>query len=132
VARREEVKASLGRVAVPRRGKQKFRDYVTQAWPPHHVMGASTRQRYTYQIGRHFLPWFGGMSMNAILPSDVREWMTHLADSGVSPATIQNLRNTLSAIFTTALNDQVIFLAIRSCWGSIAALTPSRHAADLG
>jgi hypothetical protein len=60
VARREEVKASLGRVAVPRRGKQKFRDYVTQTWPLHHVMEASTRQGYTYQIDRHILPCSAG------------------------------------------------------------------------
>lgn len=109
-ARREEIKASLGRVGDPRRGKQKFRNYVTETWLPHHVMEASTRQGYTYQIEKHILPWFGGMNMNAILPSDVREWVTHLTESGVSPATIKNVRNTLSAIFTTALNDQVIFL----------------------
>lgn len=84
-ARREEIKASLGRVGDPRRGKQKFRNYVTETWLPHHVMEASTRQGYTYQIEKHILPWFDGMNMNAILPSDVREWVTHLTESGVSP-----------------------------------------------
>src|SRR6266568_8204435 len=36
--------------------------------------------------------------------------VTHLRQQRVSPKTIQNLRNILSAIFTTALNDQVTFL----------------------
>lgn len=63
------------------------------------------------------MPWFGGMKMIEILPSDVREWVTHLSElknnegkPAVSPTTIRNLKNMLSAIFTTALNDQVIFL----------------------
>lgn len=73
-------------------------------------MEASSRLGYTCQIYEHILPWFGGMKMNAILPSEVREWVPHLTESKVSPATIQNVRNTLSAIFTTARNDQVTFL----------------------
>jgi len=71
------------------------------------------------------MPWFGAMKMAAILPSDVREWVTHLKELRVtrknadgqaeeipalSPATIRGLKNILGAIFTTALNDQVIFL----------------------
>lgn len=63
------------------------------------------------------MPWFGGMKMAAILPSDVREWVTYLSSlrdtkgkPELSPATIRHLKNTLGAIFTTALNDQVIFL----------------------
>jgi hypothetical protein len=45
--------------------------------------------------------------MVEILPSDVREWVRHLSESGMSPATIRHNRIILSAIFTTALNDQV-------------------------
>ncbi len=107
---REEAKSSMGRAGDPRRGRRKFETYVNETWLPNHVMEASTRESYTYQIAKHVLPWFGGMSMNAILPSDVREWITHLAKEQVSPATQENLRNILSAIFTTALNDGVIFL----------------------
>ncbi len=107
---RAEARAALGRAGDPRRGKQKFEAYVTDKWLPNHVMEVSTREGYTYQIAKHVTPWFGGMRMNAILPSDVREWITHLGKEKVSPATQENLRNILSAIFTTALNDGVIFL----------------------
>jgi integrase len=98
-----------GRFNDPRRGRQSFRRYVTEEWLPHHVIEASTREAYTYQIGKHILPWFGPMRMNEIMPSHVREWVTDLQGKGVTPATIQKVRFILSAIFTTALND-VTFL----------------------
>jgi len=106
---RAELKIAEGRIADPRRGRQTFRRYVTEEWLPHHVIEASTREAYTYQISKHILPWFGPMRMNEIMPSHVREWVTDLQAKGVTPATIQKVRFILSAIFTTALND-VTFL----------------------
>jgi integrase len=102
---RAEAKVGEGRLNDPRRGRQTFRRYVTEEWLPHHVIEASTREAYTYQLGKHILPWFGPMRMNEIMPSHVREWVTGLQDGGVTPATIQKVRFILSAIFTTALND---------------------------
>lgn len=104
-----EARLGEGRLSDPRRGRQTFRRYVTEEWLPHHVMEASTREGYTYQISKHLLPWFGPMKMNEIMPSHVREWVTELQARQVSPATIQKLRFVLSAIFTDALND-VTFL----------------------
>ncbi len=106
---RAEVKLAEGRINDPRRGRQTFSRYVTEEWLPHHVIEASTREAYTYQIGKHILPWFGPMRMNEIMPAHVREWITDLQDKDVSPASIQKLRFILSAIFTTALDD-VTFL----------------------
>ena len=104
-----ETKLAEGRVNDPRRGRQTFRRYVTEEWLPHHVMEATTREAYTYQIGKHILPWFGPMRMNEIMASHVREWVTDLRAKNVTPATIQKVRFILSAIFTTALDD-VTFL----------------------
>ena len=104
-----ETKLAEGRVNDPRRGRQTFRRYVTEEWLPHHVMEATTREAYTYQIGKHILPWFGPMRMNQIMASHVREWVTDLRAKNVTPATIQKVRFILSAIFTTALDD-VTFL----------------------
>ena len=56
------------------------------------------------------MPWFGSMRMIDILPEHVREWITWLKESGVNPPTIKYNKIVLSAIFTTALNDQVTFL----------------------
>jgi integrase len=114
---REETKIAEGRLGDPRRGRQTFERYVRDVWLPNHVMEASTREGYSYQIDRHIMPWFGGMKMVEIMPSDVREWVTYLSslrdsedEQVLSPATVRNLKNILSATFTTALNDQVIFL----------------------
>ena len=105
-----EVRQAEGRLGDPRRGRQTFRQYVEGEWLPHHVMEITTREGYTYSIGKHIMPWFGPMRMNQIMPSDVREWVTHLARTKVSPASIRTLKSILSAVFTTALNDQVTFL----------------------
>jgi integrase len=114
---REEAKIAEGRLGDPRRGRQTFERCVRDVWLPNHVIEASTREGYSYQIDRHIISWFGGMKMAEIMPSDVREWVTDLSSQRdaegelvYSPATIRNLKNILSAIFTTALNDQVIFL----------------------
>jgi hypothetical protein len=112
---KSETKVAEGRLNDPRRGRQTFRRYVTEEWLPHHVIEASTLEAYTYQLGKHILPWFGLMRMNEIMPSHVREWVTDLQAKDVSPATIQKVRFILSAIFTTALND-VTFL--HPCKGS--------------
>ena len=72
-------------------------------------MEPTTREAHTYQIHKHILPWFGAMRMNEIMPSHVREWVTELQATRVTPVTIKKLRFVLSAIFTTALGD-VTFL----------------------
>ena len=104
-----EARLGEGRLSDPRRGRQTFERYLTKEWLPHHVVEASTKEAYTYQIGKHILPWFGPMRMNEIMPSHIREWVTDLQARGVTPASIQKVRFILSAIFTAALND-VTFL----------------------
>jgi integrase len=111
-AAKAEVRVAEGRGGDPRRGKMNFTTYVDEEWLPNHVMEPSTRQNYTYAIEAHIKPFFGKYKMNEILPSHVREWVTELATKkNLSPANIQKLKNSvLSAIFTTALDDQVVFL----------------------
>lgn len=108
--RTAEVKLREGRVGDPRRGRQRFEQYVLDEWLPNHVTELTTRQTYTYEINRYIIPAFSGMAMAEILPSHVREWVTSLSRSGVGRPTIKMCKTILSAIFTTALNDQVTFL----------------------
>jgi integrase len=105
-----EVRQAEGRLGDPRRGRQTFQRYVEVEWLPNHVIEVTTREGYTYSMGKHIMPWFGPLRMNQILPSDIREWVTHLTQTGVSPTNIRTLKSILSAVFTTALNDQVTFL----------------------
>lgn len=107
---RAEAKVAEGRAADPARGKQTFRRYVETEWLPNHVMEASTREGYHYSIYAHIMDVFGPMRMIDILPSHVRDWVTSLVAQQLSPGTIRLNKSILSAIFTTALNDQVTVL----------------------
>jgi hypothetical protein len=110
-----EVRAAEGRAGDPRRGRQTFRRYVEETWLPNHVIEVSTLEGYTYSVRKHIFPWFGTMRMIDIAPSDVREWVTQLRELGVSPATIRHNKLILSAVFTTALSDQIT--VIHPCRG---------------
>ncbi|MGW3352155.1 tyrosine-type recombinase/integrase [Nonomuraea rubra] len=107
---RAEADASQGRVWDGKRGRQHFKTYVEETWLPNHEMEASTRQSYTYVIGKHLIPEFGSMRMIDIMPEHVRAWIASAKAAGTKPVTIQKAKIVLSAIFTTALNDQVTFL----------------------
>lgn len=107
---REEAKVAEGRSGDPRRGRQTFERYVRDEWLPNHVMELRTRESYVYCLDRRILPEFGPMRMVEILPAHVREWIKKLAAAGARPPTIKYCMVVLSAIFTTALNDQVTFL----------------------
>jgi integrase len=107
----KECKLAEGRVGDPARGRMRFQRYVEDIWLPNHEVEPTIRQSYTYSIYRHIMPWFGPMRMIDILPEHVRQWITWLKDEkGVKPPTIKYNKILLSAIFTTALNDQVVFL----------------------
>jgi integrase len=110
-----EEKISEGRLGDARRGRQKFARYVEEQWLPHHQMEARTRENYTYYLGKHILPVFGTMRLVEILPVDVREWVTEMKNAGVSPTVIRSCFAILSAIFTTAFNDQLT--ALHPCRG---------------
>jgi hypothetical protein len=94
----------------PEPGRQTFQVYVEKAWLPNHEVEATTRQSYTYSIYKHLMPMFGPMRMIDILLEHVRARVTALKDAGVTPVTIKYNKVLLSATFTTALNDQVVFV----------------------
>jgi hypothetical protein len=71
-----------------------------------HQLEHTSRQRYSSSANT-CCPEFGAMRMGDIAPVHVREWITWLKDQRVSASTIAGLKTILSAIFTTALNDQI-------------------------
>lgn len=104
---RAEERLAEGRLGDARRGRQRFARYVEEEWFPNHEIEARTRENYTYYLSRYLQPTFGSMRMVEILPGDVRQWVADLKRAGASPAVIRSCFAILSAIFTTALNDQV-------------------------
>jgi integrase len=106
-----EVELRQGRVGDPARGRQTFRKYVEEKWPPNHVLEPTTREKYTYYLGAHMFPVLGPMRMADIFPEHIREWITQLQREGRSAWTIQYCKTSiLSSIFTTALNDQITYI----------------------
>jgi integrase len=121
---RADAKLAEGRIGDPARGRMTFQRYVEEIWLPHHVVEPTTRQSYVYSIHKHLMPEFGPMRMVEILPEHVRAWVVRLSAGGVSPKTIRNNKAILSAIFSTALNDQVTFL--HPCKGVKTPTVPVR------
>jgi integrase len=105
-----EAKAHEGRGIDPRKGRQKFGKYVEDTWFPNHVLELRGRENYTIYLNAYILPYFGKMNMIQVWPEDVREFVKHLQEQCVRVSSIEYSLTVLSAIFTTALNDQVVFL----------------------
>jgi integrase len=122
--RSAEARTREGRFVDLRSGRQSFARYVSTVWLVNHRMEANTRQGYTSVIELYLLPEFGAMRMSEILPSHVRDFLRRLTDGGKSATTVQRCKTVLSSVFTTALNDQVIFL--HPCSGVTAPPAPRR------
>jgi integrase len=107
---RAERDQEAGRIGDPNRGKQPLRTYVEQEWFANHVIEQTTRENYKYALDRYILPELGDYRIGDILPNDIREWIGRLHETlGVNPPTIVKCKLIVDAIFTTALNDQVVF-----------------------
>ncbi|HEX6527667.1 MAG TPA: site-specific integrase [Streptosporangiaceae bacterium] len=105
-----EAKVREGRGGILVRGRRKFEPYVRETWFPNHRLELRTRESYSYYLNKHIIPWFGPMTLIEILPSDIREFLVKLENKGVRPHSVRNCLTILSAIFTTALNDQLVYL----------------------
>jgi integrase len=76
---------------------------------PYHLLEPGVRSDYAGQIRRRLLPFFGPMKMRDIMPEHVRQWVTEMQAQGASARTIQYCKTSiLNAIFTTALDDEVV------------------------
>ena len=70
------------------------------------------------------MPEFGRVRMIDILPEHVRAWVAKLKAAGITPVTIRYNKVLLSVIFTTALNDQVVF--VHPCRGVKTPTVPQK------
>jgi integrase len=105
-----EAKVRAGQGAALTRGKQKFGPYVTKTWFPNHKLELRGRENYSIYLDAYIMDWFRHLPMNQIFGETVREFVTKLTDDGVKPSSIEYCLTILSAIFTTALNDQIVFI----------------------
>jgi integrase len=107
--KKAEVGVKAGKQGDPARGRQTFQVYALEKWLPHHQLEPGVRSNYGGQIRKHLIPFFGPMKMRDILPEHVRQWVTHMKATGASARTIEYCKGSiLNAIFTTALDDEVV------------------------
>lgn len=72
----------------PTDGKITFRRYVEEQWWPSRHLELHSKAAYRSCLDRHFLPFFGHLPMQAILPSTVQAWVTEAVASGLSPCSV--------------------------------------------
>lgn len=119
-----ELKVAEGRMTDQRKGRQKFQRYVEDTWFPNHRLELRSRENYSGYLHSRIIPWFGKMQMIEIWPQDVREFVTKLEKDEVPASSIEYCLTILSAIFTTALNDQIVFF--HPCRGISGPVVPKK------
>lgn len=87
---------------------QLFEQYVREEWFPYDRVELRTRQTYLYYLDKHIIPWFGKMAVNKIARSDVRRFAAELEGNGVKASSIKYCLTILSAVFKTALDDEIV------------------------
>lgn len=83
-----------------------------QLYEKHNALKPNVRQ--STETGRKYLmdilksDTLGNMSIEAIKPSDTKEWAIRMKKNGYSYQTINNYKSSLKACFYTALNDDLV------------------------
>lgn len=89
-------------------GNVSFRTYANEVWWPSLHVELTTRAAYRSNLEAHFLPHFGDMAMNSILPSHVQAWVNKAVDSGLQARSVVKYHVVLHGLFKQAVRDRVI------------------------
>lgn len=106
-------KAAEGKVADGQgrqlvKGRQRFRDYVEKCYLPNHQLELSTFQSYVYLLERYIMDYYADLRMNDIHSDVIRSWIKMLKAAGATGANLDKVVTVLSAILTSAVNDEVL------------------------
>lgn len=85
-----------------------FQEYAEQYWLPNLRVEATTREGYTCALYAHIMPFFGHRRVVDIVPTTIKQWLTMLKAAELSAANRRMLKMVLSAILTSARDDDVI------------------------
>ena len=88
-------------------GSQTVAAYA-ETWLDSHKLEAGSRITYRHILSAHVLPGIGSMAIKKITRADIRAWFRKLDDAGLSGALIAKIKTVASAIFQTALDDDLI------------------------
>lgn len=88
----------------PARSRVVFRDLVSE-WQATvlPMYKHSTQKHRCFFARKHLVPRFGDRPVSAITRQEVQGYVTHLAQAGYAPKSIDNIHDTLSAVLRTAV-----------------------------
>ncbi|MCK9373630.1 MAG: site-specific integrase [Sulfuricurvum sp.] len=67
-----------------------------------------TTREYSNTFEKHVVPVFGSLQLDAIVPSDLKAWLSKLQASGLSGKRIHNIRIVFQGILRDAVSDGII------------------------
>jgi integrase len=92
----------------PKNGKAKLGDYATTWITERAGLRPRTVDLYQWLLGKHIVPYVGGVQVGKMSPALVREWRAKLLENGVSVSVAAKAYRLLRAIMTTAVEDDGI------------------------
>jgi integrase len=103
-----EAQMASGSWTDPERGKVKLSDYAATWITQRPGLRPRTVDLYRWLLGKHIVPYIGGVQMGKISPAIVREWRAKLLENGASVMMTAKAYRLLRAIMTTAVEDDGI------------------------
>lgn len=91
----------------PDAGRVPFGDYAA-VWIAERALSETTRERYTGILRNHFQPFVGDLLLADFTAPVIRRWRHERLAEGVGAPTMAKAYRLLHAIFTTAVDDQLI------------------------
>ena len=77
-------------------------------WVAERDLKARTREEYERHLRLHVLPHLGDVTLASVTPARIRTWRTDRLVEGVGRSTVAKTYRILHAIFTTAVDDDLV------------------------
>jgi integrase len=91
----------------PDAGKVTLGEYAAR-WITERTLSETTRERYEGILRNHIVDQIGELALGDIRPATVRRWRHERLESGAGQPTMAKAYRLLHAIFTTAMDDQIV------------------------
>jgi len=105
---RAELASEDGRPIDSESARVMFSEFVVEWKKGKLDISGKTLGTYNSQLKLHLLPAFGERKLTSITTSDIKKWVSGLADEGVGPTTIRQSYRLLHQILQSALEDELL------------------------
>lgn len=109
VAKKVEAKLVLGDFGFKQRGQVvTLKDYAALWLALPHDWKRSTRETYQQNLNLHILPKLGSYPLDTITRKDLKNHFNRLLTKGLSPASVKQIKGTISSLMSEALDSELI------------------------